>query len=138
MNIQDSDIYYKSFIGDVKILFELDKKNDKHHWSLGSFSGKHKIKVAYYNNVIVGFIVYNDVVEIEILRLLVDKDFRNLGIASDLIYSIGHKNIILEVRSDNNTAINLYKKLGFIQIGERKNYYKDGKDAFIMQQIKNI
>jgi [ribosomal protein S18]-alanine N-acetyltransferase len=33
------------------------------------------------------------------------------------------KVIFLEVRKSNNTAIQLYQKLGFTSIGERKNYY---------------
>ena len=33
--------------------------------------------------------------------------------------------INLEVNSSNTTAINLYKKWGFTQVGSRKNYYQN-------------
>lgn len=132
------DISYTDFNDSLKILFNLDKANDKHHWSLDNFVGNHHIKVASYKTQIVGFIVWNDFGTIEILRLLVDKKFRNQGIAYKLIKAITTKSTILEVRSSNIIAISLYKKLGFKQIAERKNYYKNGQDALIMQLIKNI
>ena len=39
----------------------------------------------------------------------------------------------LEARVSNEVAINLYKKLGFTQVGIRKRYYEDNnEDAVIM------
>lgn len=35
----------------------------------------------------------------------------------------GAKSIFLEVRPSNKAAIKLYEKLGFSEIGVRKNYY---------------
>jgi ribosomal-protein-alanine N-acetyltransferase len=118
-------------------LFELDKSNDKNHWSRDNFNGNHKIKIATCNNKTIGFIVYSDFDTVEILRLLVVKDFRGKGVGASLIESIYNKDIILEVRKDNENAISLYKKYGFQVINIRKNYYKDGEDAFIMQIIKS-
>lgn len=45
------------------------------------------------------------------------------------------KTVFLEVRPSNQIAINLYEKVGFIEVGFRKNYYPDGdgrEDALIM------
>ncbi len=43
--------------------------------------------------------------------------------------------IMLEVRSGNERAINLYKKFGFEVMGIRKNYYqKLGEDAYNMKK----
>jgi [ribosomal protein S18]-alanine N-acetyltransferase len=39
--------------------------------------------------------------------------------------------IILEVNEDNETAISLYKKFGFIQKSMISSYYSDGKDALV-------
>jgi ribosomal-protein-alanine N-acetyltransferase len=38
----------------------------------------------------------------------------------------------LEVRVGNAPARGLYQKLGFEEVGERYNYYRDGEDALIM------
>jgi ribosomal-protein-alanine N-acetyltransferase len=38
----------------------------------------------------------------------------------------------LEVRVGNAPARGLYKKLGFEEVGQRLNYYRDGEDALIM------
>jgi ribosomal-protein-alanine N-acetyltransferase len=38
----------------------------------------------------------------------------------------------LEVRVGNASARRLYEKLGFEEVGERPNYYRDGEDALIM------
>ena len=38
----------------------------------------------------------------------------------------------LEVRRSNTPAINLYHKLGFIDVGYRKRYYENTEDALIM------
>ncbi len=77
--------------------------------------------------------------ECHIGTIATKKEYRELGIAKELIaftaktaLQEGISYIILEVRINNIPAINLYKSLGFIQIGIRKRYYSDtGEDALI-------
>ena len=40
--------------------------------------------------------------------------------------------IVLEVRMTNAPAIRFYSGFGFIEIGRRRRYYKDGEDALVM------
>ncbi len=40
--------------------------------------------------------------------------------------------LILEVRPSNSTALHLYKKYSFVQIGRRKHYYPDDEDALVL------
>lgn len=40
--------------------------------------------------------------------------------------------ITLEVNTENEIAINLYKKYGFETLGKRKKYYNNTYDAYIM------
>ena len=43
--------------------------------------------------------------------------------------------LMLEVRTSNTPAISVYEKLGFIEVGRRKNYYRNPKeDAIIMRK----
>lgn len=42
----------------------------------------------------------------------------------------------LECRENNQFALSLYKKCGFVENGRRKNYYNDGRDAILMEYSK--
>ncbi len=43
--------------------------------------------------------------------------------------------VFVEVRESNMVACALYSKLGFKQIGERKNYYRDPEESALLYQI---
>jgi len=68
------------------------------------------------------------------------REFHGRGIAEALMIHTarislaeGVTYIILEVRENNFAAINLYKKLGFKQVGLRRGYYRDtGEDALLL------
>lgn len=94
---------------------------------------KNRMLIAKENSQIIGYLSYTISDQIEILKICVDKDKRNLGIGQTLIdkLSFYQKDIFLEV-SENNLAKNFYAKLGFKLISVRKKYYKDGSDALIM------
>jgi ribosomal protein S18 acetylase RimI-like enzyme len=132
--ISHINISYKTDLVDKNILFNLDKNNDKYHWRLENFASINNIITANVANELVGFVIYNDFSDIEILRICVIKNYRKSGIAINLINKIKklNKDIFLEVREDNIPAINLYQKCGFKQIGVRKNYYFDNTNAKIM------
>ncbi|MCL0052429.1 ribosomal protein S18-alanine N-acetyltransferase [Peptococcaceae bacterium] len=78
--------------------------------------------------------------EAHITNLAVHPDYRNHGIGMKLMQGLlniasenGAVRATLEVRKSNACARKLYKKLGFIEEGVRKNYYRDNKeDAIIM------
>jgi [ribosomal protein S18]-alanine N-acetyltransferase len=41
----------------------------------------------------------------------------------------------LEVRTDNDTALALYRSVGFTEVGVRKRYYRiSGADAYAMRR----
>ena len=77
-----------------------------------------------------------------ILDVAVHPDYRGQGIGRLLVERVitdcragGAEFISLEVRPSNLSAINLYERLGFIRIGQRKRYYQDGEDAILMELI---
>lgn len=94
---------------------------------------------AYESDKLVGFIHFTKLYEtIDIVNIVVDKQFRNRGIASNLInYIVDNykdiNNIILEVNVNNKGAINLYLKNEFKEVYRRKEYYGD-EDAIIMKR----
>ena len=79
--------------------------------------------------------------EADIMNVAVHPDFRRKGIAETLINRLvadlkerGIHALLLEVRVSNAPAIALYEKLGFSQVGRRKNYYHNPKeDALILR-----
>ncbi len=89
---------------------------------------------------IVGFVgVLTIVDEVNIMNIVVRKDKRMLGIGSYLLeFIIGfakehsYGSITLEVNENNISAINLYKKYNFKQVGLRKKYYNNTDDAILM------
>jgi len=90
----------------------------------------------------IGYIFYQlAAFEMHILNLAVHPDFRNQGVGTFILSEVIKKErllksaryVYLEVRANNAAAIALYKKLGFKELGVRKNYYqKEKTDAIIM------
>ena len=79
--------------------------------------------------------------EANIDRVAVRKIYRGQGLATSLIKSLelelldrGVKPVLLEVRRSNTPAINLYTRLGYTKIAERKNYYENNEDALIFNK----
>lgn len=77
--------------------------------------------------------------EADINNIAVKKEFRGMGFGKMLMNALiedaksqNIKAMTLEVRVTNESAIALYKKLGFKEAGIRKNYYSDKEDALIM------
>jgi ribosomal-protein-alanine N-acetyltransferase len=67
----------------------------------------------------------------DIITLAVSPDMRGKGLGGRLTQAAqeaartrGVELIFLEVAQDNHAAIALYKSLGYVPIGRRKNYYK--------------
>ena len=90
------------------------------------------------DNNILGFINVEKHFEVlDLINIVVGESVRRKGIASKLIQyiidNIEHERILLEVNSNNDSAIRLYQKFGFKEINVRKKYYKDG-DAIIMER----
>ena len=80
--------------------------------------------------------------ETDMMNVAVDPDFRRQGVARTLILALvealkarGSHWLMLEVRQSNAPARALYEKLGFAEVGRRKNYYsKPREDALILRK----
>lgn len=91
------------------------------------------------NEKVCGYLmVLNSIDVYEILAIATVEEYRNKGIAQELLDKIKTKDIFLEVRESNEKAINFYKKNDFKQISIRKGYYSDPtEDAIIMKMEVN-
>lgn len=56
-------------------------------------------------------------------------EYRNKGIGADLINNVNGDNIYLWVYKNNDNAIRLYKRLGFVVIEETQTRYKMKKET---------
>lgn len=121
--------------GKIGFLNEFKKKNSY-------------IFVAEENKKIVGFIVlwtYHQ--EAEIAQIAVLKENTRRGIGTKLLNhcfefarNMGIRTIFLEVRKDNQPAIDFYKKNSFEVYNTRKKYYDFKYDALLMKSdvLKNL
>ena len=99
--------------------------------------------VAVEDVQVIGYIgSQTSIDETDVMNVAVHPDFRRRGIAESLIIRLveelknrGSHALMLEVRASNAPAIALYEKLGFLQVGCRKNYYRNPKeDALILRK----
>ena len=80
--------------------------------------------------------------ESDMMNVAVHPDYRRQGVAEKLCLALvealkerGNHCLTLEVRASNEPAKKLYEKLGFTQIGLRKNYYRNPReDACILRK----
>ena len=99
--------------------------------------------VALDEDAVVGYIgSQSSCDETDVMNVAVHPDYRRRGIAESLIEMLirelknrGSHALMLEVRSSNAPAVALYEKMGFRQVGLRKNYYRNPKeDALILRK----
>ena len=98
------------------------------------------IYVYLIENKVCGYLIILDSIDVyEILAIATIEKYRNKGIAQELLDKITTKDIFLEVRESNQTAINFYKKNNFKEISIRKNYYSEPtENAIIMKLEVNV
>ena len=75
-----------------------------------------------------------------ILNVAVNRAFRGSGVGRLLVERVlrdcregGADTVSLEVRPSNHAAISLYRQLGFVETGRRRNYYENGEDALLFE-----
>ena len=129
-------------INDIVRLGKLLHENYK--FKLDTFS---KCLVCYDDkNMFVGFVVYSIMYErSEIIDIIVDSNYRTKGYGKKMLLKVIEdvrkndcENVTLEVKKDNQVAIDFYYSLGFKIIGCIKDYFLDLKnkkyiDGYIME-----
>lgn len=79
-------------------------------------------------------ILFDNSENLEIMKIATHPEYRKKGLGKILLEEVLKygKSIFLEVRENNITAREFYKNNGFIEVGKRKNYYPDTKEAAII------
>ena len=132
----------------VPQIAELEKMCFHDPWSEASIASELNNRlslwlVAVDNEKVIGYVGSQTVLgETDMMNIAVHPDHRGQGIATDLIVGLisaleqrGSHSLMLEVRVSNDPAISVYQKLGFDEVGRRKNYYRKPKeDALILRK----
>lgn len=95
--------------------------------------------VAVEGGKIIGYAVVDKWPDQEhLVSIAVIPESRKKGIGQTLLRVLIEKmrpgSMRLEVRRSNTSALDLYRKNGFVQIGIAQGYYADGEDAIQMEK----
>lgn len=133
---------------DIDAVLAIERASFGDPWSREAFvfalsSEAHIFDVAYDVNGgrVVGFAVWMLLPpEGELCDIAISPEVRRCGVGRMLVEGgisrlHGAENVYLEVRESNTPAASLYKKVGFVPIGRRKNYYTSPReDAIVMKR----
>ncbi len=142
---------------DIPRLLELAQKSaTAAHWALADYEHlfapklvqKSCLLVAETGGIVNGFLVARGLEgDWEIENIVVSPDLRRRGLGTELMRGfLGHavgshdsgtavKTVHLEVRESNLAAQELYKTLGFANIGRRKSYYSGPPEDAILLKL---
>ena len=144
-------------VRDLDEVIEVESLSHQSNWTKGNFLDS--LNAGYWayclrrlaegdedpDELIAYRVLLPGVNELELLNITVHPGYRKKGYAQkvleimeDLALSRSIESIFLEVRCGNQPAKNLYQKLGYQQVGLRKDYYPlisgGREDAIIMKK----
>ena len=127
----------------IKQIFNLEKEIFKNSAFNKSYietliKGNNSFVYIYLiEDKICGYLMVLDSIDVyEILAIVTIEEYRNKGIAQELLDKIKTKDIFLEVRESNQVAISFYKKNKFKEISVRKNYYSEPNENAIIMKLE--
>ena len=121
---------------DLGMVSDIERRSYEFPWSHGVFRdcllAGYQCLALIREDRVAGYAVLSVAAgEAHILNLCTDPDFRSLGYGERLLDELLHRarsasvrEIFLEVRPSNETALALYRKKGFHQIAARPAYYQ--------------
>ncbi len=133
---------------EVSQVAELEKLCFTLPWSEKSVAGELENPLALWlvameGDSLAGYVGSQTVMdETDMMNLAVAPQFRRQGVGEALVNALvaslkerGSRCLTLEVRDSNDAARALYAKLGFVEIGRRRGYYRDPReDALILRK----
>lgn len=130
----------------AKLASELEKETFSSPWdekSILAEASRGYFIAAFDNDVFLGYAGALSVLdECDICNVAVKADFRGRGVGKALVNDIidfakeTKKSVVmLEVRRSNAPAVSLYEKLGFVKVGERKNFYDFPREDALLYNL---
>ncbi len=126
---------------DISSVAAIERQVEFHPWSERQFQESleagQRCTVMVDDGGVIGFCILQPVLdEANLLLMAIDPQYqgqgRGLALLEESIERLGERcvMIFLEVRASNRNAISLYEKVGFHQMGIRKNYYPADRALF--------
>jgi len=132
-------------------LVEIDATWNPSSWSQKLFDQElnnpaARVRGVFFGENLVGYLIAHVVLnEAHIVSLGVAPEFRRQGagraLLSDLLRMAKLENITvitLQVRASNESALRLYRRVGFQLAGVRKQYYSDNREDAITMRVDRI
>lgn len=134
---------------DVPRVYLIERLSYSVPWSEPTFRGllqrgDAELLVAEMDGQLAGYAVFWQVLDQgELGNVAVDPIWRRQGLARRLVRAVmeraaarGVRELFLEVRPSNIGARQLYESFGFVQVGQRRNYYQAPvEDAVVMRVL---
>jgi ribosomal protein S18 acetylase RimI-like enzyme len=133
---------YEEEVLNPKFMFEtFIEDSSPDHVMFGAFAGEHLVGIAGFNRMARQRAMHRG----ELVQVYVDSNYRGQNIGEKLIRHIvdyaftldGVEQIQLSVIASNQTAIQLYEKVGFRTFGVQPRYFKVG-DTYMDQQFMQL
>lgn len=134
-------------LSDVEAVLAIENIVQPHPWTHGNFSdalrcGYHCVVEAVEHEIVSYAVLMPVLDEAELLTIAVAANQQRKGwgramLQASVSWARAHnmRQIFLEVRVSNQSAIALYRSLGFVDIGLRRGYYPSARgreDALLM------
>ncbi|WP_269533416.1 ribosomal protein S18-alanine N-acetyltransferase [Chitinimonas sp. BJYL2] len=134
---------------DLPAVAEIETTLQAFPWTAMQFASSltagHKAWVGTEQGMVIAYAVVDLVLdELSLLTIGVHPQWQRRGIARKLVelcMDYGAENgaaiLLLEVRKSNQAAQALYRRLGFVQTGQRKGYYRahEGREDAILMAL---
>lgn len=142
----------KMILGDLEQVVAIDQVSFSLPWPARSFQFEltdnpaSRCWVVELDEKIVAMIVSWLILdELHVATIATHPEFRRQGIGKKLLLhalksarSEGVTRSFLEVRENNQAAIQMYKSFGFVEDGVRKEYYKDNNENAVLMSLNDL
>lgn len=135
--------------GDLEEILAIERASFPHPWSPEMFDEELNNRLCHIfvarertasGSRVAGYVCFwLFLAEMHLLNIAVDPSGQQRGVGAALLAKAldfarerGVKMAFLEVRRGNRTALSLYRRFGFSEMGVRPRYYEDGEDAIVM------